>query len=331
MKQPIIDIQNLRKTYTYYKKPPGLLGSLKSLFHREKLLTEAVKEVNFSIEQGEFVGFLGPNGAGKTTTLKMLSGILYPTSGKVNVLGFTPWDRKPEFQKQFSLVMGQKNQLWWDLPAMETFLLNQTIYEIPEKVFRASLKELSELLEIQDILTIPVRKLSLGQRMKCELAAALLHQPKVLFLDEPTIGLDVTSQQNIRTFLKKYNEQKKTTILLTSHYMDDIMELCKRVIIVNLGRIVYDGSLQELIDKHADYKLLKITFTQEMKRNDLKKYGKVSEFAPKRAVLHVAKAQYKKIAAHILEELPVDDIFIDEVSVEEVIRDIFAVTKTGTV
>src|SRR3989338_5542223 len=331
MSQAVIYVQHLSKRYEYYKKAPGLLASVKSIFHREKLFTDAVKNVSFQIDTGELVGFLGPNGAAKTTTLKILSGILYPPSGEVQVLGYTPWERKPVFQKQFSLVMGQKNQLWWDLPAMETFILNKEIYEIPQKLFDRTVNELGQLLDIIDILEVPVRKLSLGQRMKCELAAALLHQPKVLFLDEPTIGLDVTSQQNIRTFLKKYNEQKKTTILLTSHYMDDIMELCKRVIIVNLGRIVYDGSLQELIDKHADYKLLKITFTQEMKRNDLKKYGKVSEFAPKRAVLHVAKAQYKKIASHILEELPVDDIFIDEVSVEEVIRDIFAVTKTGTV
>lgn len=191
----IIKVTNLSKTYEYYKKQPGLWNSIKGLFHREKLFTDAVKAINFSIEEGEFVGFLGPNGAGKTTTLKMLSGIIYPSSGAATVLGYTPWKRQPEFQKQFALVMGQKNQLWWDLPAMESFILNKEIYEVPDKQFKETLEELTTMLEIKDILDIPVRKLSLGQRMKCELAAALLHSPKVLFLDEPTIGLDVVSQK----------------------------------------------------------------------------------------------------------------------------------------
>ena len=204
---PIIQVKNLTKTYEYYKKPAGLWNSIKSLFHREKLFAEAVKKINFSINEGELVGFLGPNGAGKTTALKMLSGIIYPTSGEAEVLGFTPWKRQKQFQKQFALVMGQKNQLWWDLPAMESFILNKEIYEVPDKQFKSTLDELVELLDIKDILDVPVRKLSLGQRMKCELVAALLHSPKVLFLDEPTIGLDVVSQNNIREFLKKYNKQ----------------------------------------------------------------------------------------------------------------------------
>jgi ABC-2 type transport system ATP-binding protein len=206
---PLIEVQNLSKTYDYYKKQAGLLNSLKSLFHREKLFKEAVKNINFTIDEGELVGFLGPNGAGKTTTLKMLSGIIHPTAGVAKVLGFTPHQRQREFQKQFALVMGQKNQLWWDLPAMESFILNKEIYEVPNQQFKSTLEELTTLLEIKDILDIPVRKLSLGQRMKCELVAALLHSPKVLFLDEPTIGLDVVSQKNIREFLKKYNREKK--------------------------------------------------------------------------------------------------------------------------
>ncbi|MEK7623660.1 MAG: ABC transporter ATP-binding protein, partial [Patescibacteria group bacterium] len=250
---PIISVNNLSKTYEYYKKQPGLLNSLKSLFHREKLFTKAVKDVSFTIDEGEFVGFLGPNGAGKTTTLKMLSGIIYPTTGTASVLGYTPWKRQPVFQKQFALVMGQKNQLWWDLPAMESFLLNKEIYEVPEKQFRATLDELTELLDIGKLLDIPVRKLSLGERMKCELVAALLHSPKVLFLDEPTIGLDVVSQHNIRQFLKTYNKEKKTTIILTSHYMEDVEALCERVVIINHGALMYDGSLQQLLDKYIDH------------------------------------------------------------------------------
>ena len=256
---PIIEVKNLSKTYEYYKKQAGLWNSVKSLFHREKLFTKAVKKVSFSIDEGELVGFLGPNGAGKTTTLKMLSGILYPTSGEATVLGYTPWKRQSAFQKQFALVMGQKNQLWWDLPAMESFLLNKEIYEVPEKQFRATLDELTTLLDIEKLLDVPVRKLSLGERMKCELVAALLHSPKVLFLDEPTIGLDVVSQHNIRQFLKSYNKEKKTTIILTSHYMEDVEALCERVVIVNHGIIMYDGALQKLVDTHINHKILDVT------------------------------------------------------------------------
>lgn len=328
MSQPIISVKHLQKTYQYYKKAPGFLASVQSLFHRKKLFTQAVKDVSFSLDEGELVGFLGPNGAGKTTTLKMLSGILYPSGGEVQVLGFTPWDRKPAFQKQFSLVMGQKNQLWWDLPALDTFSLNKEIYQIPKKVYEESLEELSTLLDAKDFLDVPVRKLSLGQRMKCELIAALLHRPKVLFLDEPTIGLDVTSQENIRLFIKKYNQTRKTTIVLTSHYMDDIKELCKRVIIINLGKIVYDGSLQELIAQHADYKLLTVTFTEDVKRSSFSSYGTLEEYQPRRVILHVPHKRYKEISAKILSTLPVDDILIGEVKLEDVIRDIFSSTRS---
>lgn len=323
----IISVKNLNKRYEYYRKSSGLWNSVKSLFHREKLFVEAVKDISFKIEEGEFVGFLGPNGAGKTTTLKMLSGILYPTSGEATVLGYVPSKRQPVFQKQFALVMGQKNQLWWDLPAMESFLLNQAIYEIPEEQFRATLNELTELLEINDILDIPVRKLSLGQRMKCELAAALLHGPKVLFLDEPTIGLDVVSQNNIREFLKKYNREKKITIILTSHYMDDVAALCERVIIINHGQMMYDGSLHALIDEHIDYKVLEVTFTEPVSAKTLGEYGTVKEHQAQRVVLEVPKAKAKKMAADILTKLPVDDILINEVEIDDVIRHIFQLQK----
>ena len=324
---PIINVNKLSKTYEYYKKQPGLLNSLKSLFHREKLFTEAVKNISFSINEGELVGFLGPNGAGKTTTLKMLSGIIYPTSGEAGVLGYTPWKRQAVFQKQFAIVMGQKNQLWWDLPAMESFILNKEIYEVPEKQFNATLEELTTLLEIKDILEVPVRKLSLGQRMKCELVAALLHSPKVLFLDEPTIGLDVVSQKNIREFLKKYNKEKKITIILTSHYMEDVAALCERVIIINHGALIYDGSLQNLTDQHINEKILEVTFTADVSESALKEYGTIKEYSPQRVVLEVSKAQTKEMAARILKELPVDDILINEVPVDDVIRKIFTAAK----
>jgi ABC-2 type transport system ATP-binding protein len=323
----IIEVKNLNKTYESYKKAPGLLNSLKSLFHREKIFNEAVRNVNFSLEEGEIVGFLGPNGAGKTTTLKMLSGILYPTSGEVQVLGYTPWERQKDFQKQFAIVMGQKNQLWWDLPAMESFILNKEIYEVPDKQFNKTLDELSELLDIKKLLDIPVRKLSLGERMKCELVAALLHNPKVLFLDEPTIGLDVISQVNIREFLKKYNKETKTTIILTSHYMEDIEALCKRVIVINHGVVAYDGSIENMMQDYIQNKILKISFSEPQTKKDFQKYGHITKWGKINMTIDVSKEKIRPIAAEILTKYPVSDIMIDEVQVEEVIRKIFQQKK----
>lgn len=248
---PIISARNLTKQYHIYKKEEGLAGAVKSFFKRTYETKTAVEKISFDIEQGELIGFIGPNGAGKTTTLKMLSGLLYPTSGSVSVLDHTPFQRKPAFLKQISLVMGQKNQLWWDLPPMDTFLLNKEIYEIPDKAFTQRVEELSDLLDVKDILHVQVRKLSLGQRMKCELMAALLHQPKILFLDEPTIGLDVVVQHKLRNFIKEYNKKYNATILLTSHYMRDVKQLCDRVIVINFGRIIYDGNLDRLMEKYA--------------------------------------------------------------------------------
>jgi ABC-2 type transport system ATP-binding protein len=322
----IIQVKNLSKTYEYYKKSPGLWASVKGLFHREKLFKDAVKEISFSIEEGELVGFLGPNGAGKTTTLKMLSGILYPTSGEAKVLGHIPWKREAAYQKQFALVMGQKNQLWWDLPAMESFILNKEIYEVSDADFKKNLDELVELLDIKDILDVQVRKLSLGQRMKCELVAALLHKPKVLFLDEPTIGLDVVAQKNIRDFIKQYNQKNKTTIILTSHYMEDVKELCKRVIIIEEGKIGYDGDLASLIEKYAPYKVLKITFEGNgVKEDDVREFGEVHNFTPHGVTLRVPREKAKNVARDILSSnLPVDDILIDEVDISDVVREIFS-------
>ncbi len=322
---PAIDVKHLARNYEYYRKPPGLSGSLRGLFRRERFVAEAVKDCSFSIEAGELVGFLGPNGAGKTTTLKVLSGILHPTAGDVRVLGYVPFRRQAEFQKQFAIVMGQKNQLWWDLPARESFLLNKEIYEIPDREFERSLAEFAELLDIGDILDVPVRKLSLGQRMKCELVAALVHRPKVLFLDEPTIGLDVVAQQNIRDFIGRYNREQGTTIILTSHYMEDISRLCRRVIIIDQGRIVSDGPLDDLVRRYATEKLLTLSFPAgTVRREDLRPFGEIVTAAEAKAVLKVPRERVKNAASMILSSaLPVEDILISEMEIDEVVRIIF--------
>lgn len=246
----IITVKNLKKEYEYYKKEAGLWGTVKALFYRKKLYKTAVDGISFSIKEGEMVAFLGPNGAGKTTTLKMLSGILHNTEGEIDVLGFKPYDRKTAFKKQFSIVMGSRNQLVPRISVMDNFLFFKSLYRLSDEEFKNNLDELIKVLGIEDLLDMQAVKLSLGQRMKCEIVASLIHKPKVLFLDEPSIGLDVVAQKNIRDFIKKYNKESKTTIILTSHYMHDIVELCERVIIINFGKIIYDGSLPELIKKH---------------------------------------------------------------------------------
>lgn len=319
----VIEVKNLQKHFKQHKKEPGFMGSVKSLFKREYFDIKAVDDISFSIDEGEIVGFIGPNGAGKTTTLKMLSGLLYPTDGVAQVLGYNPYKRQPEFQKQFSLVMGQKNQLWWDLPAVESFLLNKEIYEVPTKQYNETVEELSELLDIKEIMNVQVRKLSLGQRMKCELVAALLHSPKVLFLDEPTIGLDVVMQKKIREFFKEYNRKYKTTVILTSHYMDDVKELCDRIIIIDHGKLIYDGNLNEIIKKYAGNKNLTAVFLKEVDRADLEKIGMVTEFEPLKATISVPRAVHGQAAAELLSKFPVDDLDISEVHLEDVIRKIF--------
>ena len=251
-----IEVKHLKKEFSYYKKMVGLSGSLHNLFHRETLTKEAVQDISFSVAKGEITGLLGPNGAGKTTTLKMLSGILYPTSGQALVGGFIPWERKNAFKQRFSIVMGQKNQLWWDLPASDSFYLNKCIFNIDDQQYIRTIEELSELLEVKELMNVQVRRLSLGERMKMEILAALIHRPDILFLDEPTIGLDIVSQQKIRNFLRYYNEQKKTTIILTSHYMRDIEELCERAVIISQGQVVYDGMLSKINHLMGDKKVL---------------------------------------------------------------------------
>ncbi len=323
MSEPVISVNHLKKYFKVYKKEPGLWGSVKSLWHREYEEVKAVDDISFEIQQGEMIGFIGQNGAGKTTTLKVLSGLLYPTAGEVSVLGFNPWDRKPEFQKQFALVMGQKNQLWWDLPPMETFLLNKAIYEIPETQFKKTLDSLVELLDIKDILKIQVRKLSLGQRMKCELIAALLHNPKVLFLDEPTIGLDVVMQKVLRDFIKEYNREFKSTVILTSHYMEDVKELCDRAVIIDHGHKIFDGDLKDIIHKYARNKILSLTFSGKVTKQSLEKFGEVKDFELPKATILVPRAKATVVAAKILASMPVQDINIEEPPIEAIIREVF--------
>lgn len=321
----VIEVANLKKYYQVWQKEPGLTGSIKSLFKRKYEDVKAVDDVSFSIGEGELVGFIGPNGAGKTTTLKVLSGLLYPTAGQVSVLGYTPFDRKPQFQKQFSLVMGQKNQLWWDLPALDSFILNKEIYEIPQAQFDQTLDDLVSMLDLKKVIKIQVRKLSLGQRMKCELVAALLHQPKVLFLDEPTIGLDVVMQQKIREFIRGYNQKYQATIILTSHYMDDVKELCDRVIIIDKGKIFFDGKLSEIIKKFADRKTLEVVFDRPMSKKDFSgiRAAKIKTFMPTRTVFTVKRAKVNAIAAELLKSFPVVDLNITESSIEDIIREVF--------
>lgn len=319
----VISVKNLKKYYRIHQKEPGLTGSVKSLFKREYKNIEAVNDISFDINEGELVGFIGPNGAGKTTTLKTLSGLLYPTTGTVNVLGFKPWERKPQFQKKFSLVMGQKNQLWWDLPAMESFILNKEIYGVSDPEFKKTLDELVELLEVEEQLKVQVRKLSLGQRMKMELIAALIHSPRLLFLDEPTIGLDVVMQKKLRDFIKVYNLRFNATVILTSHYMEDVKELCERVIIIDQGKILFDGSLDSIIKKFATQKTLEIVFAEKISAEKLAEFGTVEEFEFPKAVIKVKRSHAPEVASKLLSKYEVDDLNILEAKIEDIIREVF--------
>jgi len=322
---PVIEVNGLTKSFSTYKRQPGFAGAVKGLFRRQYEQTVAVNDVSFKIEPGELVGFLGPNGAGKTTTLKMLAGLLYPSNGQARVLGYTPWERADGYRRQFALVLGQKNQLWWDLPARESLQLNAEIYGIPKDRFEATVGELTELLAVQHKLNVSVRELSLGERMKMELIASLLHQPKVLFLDEPTIGLDVVSQKTVREFIRRHNATHKTTILLTSHYMADIQELCERVIIIDHGKIFFDGRLSEIVDRFADFKLLTIHCenADRFSREELARYGEVTEQSSVAITLKVKRDRVIAACKALLDDLPVTDIDIQETPIEEVIRRIF--------
>ncbi|KKU95811.1 MAG: ABC transporter related protein [Candidatus Gottesmanbacteria bacterium GW2011_GWA1_48_13] len=303
------------------------MGSIKSLVSRKYESVKAVDDISFDIAAGELVGFIGPNGAGKTTTLKCLSGLLWPTQGSVSVLGYTPFERKTAFLKQIALVMGQKNQLWWDLPAAETFLLNKEIYEIADDEYKKTRNELVDLLEVEHLLKIQVRKLSLGERMKMELIAALIHSPKVLFLDEPTIGLDVVMQKKMRDFIQEYNELKKSTILLTSHYMEDVRQLARRVIIIDHGKILYDGKLDQLVKKFAKHKVLSVVLETYVPPDKLKEVGELVEYNFPRAVIRVPRNASNVAAAQLLQKFPVDDLNIEEPDIEDIIRDVFTLSS----
>lgn len=319
----IISVKNLKKNFRLQKKEEGFMGSLKSLFHRKYIEKKAVNDITFDIAEGELIGFIGPNGAGKTTTLKCLSGLLYPSAGEVSVMGFQPFERKKEFLQKLSLVMGQKNQLWWDLPAVESFRLNKEIYQVSDAQYKKTLHYLSEILDIKDVLYTPVRNLSLGQRMKCELTAALIHSPKVLFLDEPTIGLDVMMQQNLREFIRQYNRENKATIILTSHYMEDVKELCERVIIIDNGTRIFDGKLNDIIREYATDKLITVSFTKPIEQKQLEHFGTIEKYEGMKATIAIPLEKTNHVAAQLLEKFPVDDLNIEEQKIENIIREVF--------
>lgn len=321
--RPCIVAEGLAKEYRSPEKEPGLGGAIKALFHRRFRVTRAVDGIDLRIDEGELVGFLGVNGAGKTTTLKMLSGLLTPTSGTATVLGHVPWKREASFQRRFSLVMGQRTQLWWEIPARETLRLNQVIYGLSETEYARNLDELVDLLELQACLDVPVKKLSLGQRMRAELAAALLHKPAVLLLDEPTLGLDVVMQKKVREFIREYNRRNNATILLTSHNMDDVVALCPRVLIIERGRLLYDGSLSQLIQRYATHKVVEAAFSEPVARERLEGLGRVTSFSELKAVIEVPRAEVSKRAAELLVRLPVADLTIDEAPIDDIVRGIF--------
>jgi ABC-2 type transport system ATP-binding protein len=320
---PVIRVRDLRKTFRVAEREAGLRASLRSLVRRTHRDVDAVAGVSFDVAPGEVVGFLGPNGAGKTTTLKMLSGLLYPTSGEVAVLGHTPQRRERAFLRQITLVMGNRNQLQWDIPAVDSFEMNRAVYGIPDAEFRRTRDELVELLEIGDLVRKPVRNLSLGERMKAEIAAALLHRPRVLFLDEPTIGLDVTAQKRIRGFLAEHNRRTGSSVLLTSHYMADVQALCRRVVVINAGRVLYDGSLRELTARYAPHQTISVQLPDATA--DLSGYGEVVETTPEgRYAVRVPKPAASAVAARLLADHQVSDLTIEDPPVEDVIEQVFA-------
>ncbi len=317
-----ISLRHLTKIYTIHEREAGLLAALRSLVRRKSREIRAVDDLSFDIPAGEIVGFLGPNGAGKTTTLKMLAGLLYPSGGEMSVLGHVPWRRERDFLRRIALVMGQRNQLVWDIPAVDSFELNRVIYQIPEAQYRQTLDQLVELLDLGGLIQKPVRNLSLGERMKCEIAGALLHRPQVLFLDEPTIGLDVTMQRRIRTFIGEYNRLTGATVLLTSHYMADVEALCKRVIVIHRGQLLFDGDLSALVQRFSPHKTIVIDFMDGAA--DLSQYGEVVERREGQVTLRVPKAEAAQVTGRLLAEHPVQDLTIQDPPIEEVIEQVFS-------
>src|SRR5262252_3743047 len=325
----MIWVRGLRKYYQVHKRPPGFVSALKSLVRRHYETVKAVDGVSFTIERGERVGFLGPNGAGKTTTLKVLSGLLHPSDGEVQVDGHLPKRREDAFLKKIMLVMGQKQQLLWDLPPAETFEMNRAIYAVPREQFRETLRELTELLGLQDLVSKPTRQLSLGERMKCELAAALIHRPKVLFLDEPTIGLDVSMQAVIRAFIKQYNERYGATLMLTSHYMDDVAALCPRIIVIDKGQLSYDGSLDGLVRRMRPEKRVVLTLERAVDKSALQGLGKVVSVDHASAVLQVPQEAVSATVSRALAHLPVKDLTVENPPLEEVMSELFSRSRAA--
>jgi ABC-2 type transport system ATP-binding protein len=321
--KPIIEVEGLTKIYRTYQKEPGFWGAVRGLWHRRYDETAAVQKISFTVAEGELVGFLGPNGAGKTTALKMLAGLLYPTSGRAQVLGFTPWERHNAFKRQFALILGQKNQLWWDVPAAESLELNRVIYGLDKKAAQRVMDELTELLDVRDKLSVMVRELSLGERMKMELIAALLHGPKVLFLDEPTIGLDVISQKKVREFLKDYTRRKRITTLLTSHYMQDIEELCERVLIIDHGQLFFDGALQQILDRFSTHKLMTLTKRSGWGELALEDGVELVCREGDQVKLKIPRDKIAPISQRVLTSWLPDDISIEDVPIEDIIRQVF--------
>ena len=317
-----IHLENLGKTYVVPVRESGLAAAIKSLVVRKTRQVEAVKRISFAVEPGEIVGFLGPNGAGKTTTLKMLSGLLHPSEGQVQVLGHTPFNRERRYLRQITLVMGNRNQLLWDIPVMDSLERNRAIYRLSRSEFHATVDELSELLDLRELLDKPVRNLSLGERMKSEIAAALLHKPRVLFLDEPTIGLDVTMQRRIRTFIAEYNRRYQATVLLTSHYMADVEALCKRVIVIHHGQLLFDGDLTALVQRFSPHKTIAVDLERE--DVDLSSFGEVVARDGLRITFKVPKTETAQLTGRILAQLPVVDLTVEDPPVEEVIEQVFA-------
>ena len=321
---PVIQLDELSKVYRVNEREAGLVAAMRSFVKRKTRDVQAVDEISFSVDEGEIVGFLGPNGAGKTTTLKMLSGLLHPTGGRVSVLGYRPWERNRDYLRRMTLVMGQRNQLLWDIPVIDTFELNRAVYRIPEAEYRRVVDELTELLDLAPVLRKPTRNLSLGERMKCEIAAALLHSPSVLYLDEPTIGLDVTMQRRIRQFITEYNQRTGATVLLTSHYMADVEALCKRVIVIHHGKLLYDGELSRLADRFAPFKTVEVELQNGTGGRSLAQYGELISQSEGRVTLRIPKAETAAVTGRLLAELDVSDLTVQDPPIEDVIEHVFS-------
>ena len=322
MTEPLVCVRQLDKVYRVPDRPPGLRASLKSLLHRQTRDVSAVRALNFDVAAGEMVGLIGPNGAGKTTTLKMLAGLLHPSGGRAQVAGYVPWERRPDYLRQIAMVLGNKSQLMWDIPALDTFYVLGEIYRVEPHALTATIDELSGLMDMHDLLHRPVRNLSLGERMKCELAAALLHRPRVLFLDEPTLGLDVSMQRRLRAFIGEYNRRYGATVLLTSHYMADVVELCPRVILIHHGQLLYDGPLGELSARLAPFKLIRLTLRQRFE-GQLPAGAQLVTQENGQLVLRVERASTSSVTAELLNSLPVVDLAVEDPPIEVVIDQVY--------